>query len=42
MIHLLDHHAWHPAALPLLVVGLWASLALAASIYDVGRWISAW
>jgi hypothetical protein len=42
MSHLLDWHALHwvdPAA---VIVVVWTGLALAAAVYDIGRWLSAW
>lgn len=42
MPHLLDWHALHWLDPVHLVVGLWAGLAVAAAIYDVGRWLSVW
>jgi hypothetical protein len=42
MPHLLDWHALHWLDPSLLIAGLWAGLALAAAVYDIGRWLSAW
>jgi hypothetical protein len=42
MPHLLDWHALHWLDPSHLVTGLWVGLALAATVYDIGRWLSAW
>lgn len=42
MPHLLDRHALHWLDPSLVIVALWGGLAVAATIYDIGRWLSVW
>jgi len=44
MIHIVDRHHLHLPALniALVLAAVWGGLALAAAIYDIGRWLSAW
>lgn len=42
MIHIVDRHHLHRVNVALVLVGVWGGLALAATVYDIGRWLSAW
>jgi len=42
MIHIVDRHHLHLPNIALVLAVLWGGLALAAAVYDVGRWLSAW
>ncbi len=42
MINIVHRYPLPRINLALILVALWSSLALAAAVYDVGRWVAAW
>ncbi len=42
MIHIVDRHSLHRVDIAIVLAALWGSLALAAAVYDIGRWLSVW
>ena len=42
MINIVHRYHFHRVNLALVLVAVWASLALAAAAYDVGRWVAVW
>jgi hypothetical protein len=42
MINILHRHPAYRVNMALILVALWGSLALAAAVYDIGRWVAAW
>ncbi len=42
MIHIIDRHSLHGLNIALVLAAMWGGLALAAAVYDIGRWLSAW
>lgn len=42
MLHIVERHHLPRLNMALVLASIWGSLALAAAVYDIGRWLSAW
>jgi len=42
MMHFAERHPLHGFNIAFALAAVWGSLALAAAVYDIGRWIAVW